>query len=111
MDSDINPTLLLGIVGGIVLFGATTMIHGTIWATSIDMATPVHDIDSTGGRITPNSGGRRPGDGEALFLAGDIAHRAIGARGYTPGSAPAACAGPALGPGDELLDMICEHDL
>ena len=111
MDSDINPTLLLGIVGGILLFGATTMIHGTIWATSIDTAVPGRDIGSTGDRITPKSGGRRPGDGEALFLAGDTAQRANGARGLTRSSAPAACASPALGPGDELLDVVCEHDL
>ena len=110
MDSYINPTLLLGIIGGVLLFGATTMINGTIWATSIDMTTPDRDIDSVGNRTAQNSDDRKLVEEYAPFRAGDTRHWAIGRRSNMPRSVPVDCRQPALGPGDELLDMVCEDD-
>ena len=97
MDSHVNPTLLLGVIGGILLLGATTVINGTIWATSIDMATPIRPIDSVGNGTTPKFDDRKPGEGNALSLAETTAR--------------VDCMQPALGPDAELLDAVCVHDL
>ena len=114
MDSDINPTLLLGIIGGVLLFGATTMINGTIWATSIDMTTPGRDIDSVrervGDRTAQESDDRKPVEEYTPFRVGDTRYWAIGRPSDMPRSAPIDCGQPALGPGDALLDMICEDN-
>ncbi len=109
MDSDINPTLLLGIIGGVLLLGATTMINGTIWATSIDMTRPGRDIDSVNNGTTQNGDGWTLAGEYAPFRAADTAQRAIGRRRHMPRNVPVDCVQAPLGPGDELLDMVCEH--
>lgn len=108
MDNDINPTLLLGIIGGFVLFVATTVINGTIWVSPIERTAFVRGIDSAGDAIPPTSG---HDERDTLFRTGNTAHWAVNRRSNRARSVPADCVRPALGPIDELLDIVCQLDL
>ena len=127
MEKHLHPALLLGVIGGLILFGANTVVSGTIWRPAAEQLAerPLADSAAAGhvGYRNDNDDGRvdrgvaGPGwaavqtGGDVLFRTADGAYwtlsRPVRHRG---GDSAIDCGQPALGPRDNLLDAVCSLD-